>query len=552
MKDYAEMKKHVESRCSMMKQELNTFAAHFQELSEYIRPRMSRINVADANKDRRNTKILDNTATMAANTLASGMMTGVTNPATIWFRLAPGDMSLNENQPVKNWLYSAEERMREVMLRSNLYNSLAFFYWTLGVFGTAALFAEEDFKDVVRFHALPIGSFGIATSPRGDVTELCRWFELTVKQLVDKFGIDNVSDRIASAYKTGSWSGKYTVYHYIGSNDWAEYGKLDASNKPFVSIYYESGCPGDKFLRVSGYDYFPAMVARWSVTGEDSWGDSPGMVALPDIKGLQLTERRKLETIEKIARPPMAAPSTLKNQRQSILAGDVTYLDVQSGGQGFTPLYQINPAALQSYQLSITECQQRIKRAFFEDLFLMLASAQDMQRTATEIVERKEEKMLVLGAVINRLNEELLNPLVDIVFYAMFKRNMFDEAPEELHNLPLNVDYVSVLAQSQKLVGMNGLERFVQFVGTIAAAKPSVLDKWDADQTVDEYAGMVGVPPTVIVSDDNVAAIRKQQAQAAQQQAQMEQAQQQSVTAKNLSQANTSGQNALTDMMAGS
>lgn len=543
--NYAEMRKHINTRKSALQNDLNQFMPHFRELNEYIRPRQARLLSTDTKQDRRNTKIIDNTATMSANTLAAGMMTGITNPVTPWFRMTTNNKDLSEIQDINVWLDTVESRMREVFLKSNLYHCLPMYYADLGIYGTAALFVDEDFGDVIRCYTLPIGSYAIANSNRGNVDTLIRWFMMSVKQIVDRFGYDNCSLTIQNHYDNKSFDNQYEITHYVSTNDWREHGKLDAKNKKFISIYIESACNEDRFLRESGYDYFPCMVARWSLIDGDVYGDSPAMVALPDVKALQLTQKRKIEIIEKIARPPMTAPSSLRNQRASILPGDVTYVDVQTGQQGYTPAYQVQPATLTGLYEDIQACQMRIKRAFFEDLFLMLASADDRQRTATEIVERKEEKMLVLGSVITRLSEELLNPLVDLSFDFMMKRNMFPEPPKELQGSGLQVEYISILSQAQKMVGINGIDRFIGLMGGIANLAPTALDKWDVDQTIDEYARMMGLPPKIIVSDDNVAKMRQAQQQAQAQQQQAAQAQQQAATMKDLSQANITDTNAL-------
>lgn len=543
--NYAEMRKHIVTRKSALKTDLSMFLPHFREICEYISPRQARLLTTDTKQDRRNTKIIDNTATMSANTLASGMMTGITNPVTSWFRMTTNNKDLEENQGINIWLDTVESRMREVFLKSNLYHCLPMYYSDLGKYGTAALFVDDDYKDVLRCYTLPIGSYAIANSNRGNVDTLIRWFMLSVKQIVDQFGYDNCSMAVRSQYDNKMFDATYEITHYVSTNDWKEHGKSDSKNKPFISVYMESGCNDDKFLRVSGYDYFPCMVARWSLLDGDVYGDSPAMVCLHDIKALQLTQKRKIEIIEKIARPPMTAPSTLKNQRASILPGDITYVDVQTGQQGYAPAYQINPAVLTGLYEDIQACQTRIKRAFFEDLFLMLASADDRQRTATEIVERKEEKMLVLGSVITRLSEELLNPLVDLAFDKMMARNMFPEPPQELQGTGLQVEYISILSQAQKMVGINGIDRFIGMIGELGQLSPSVLDKCDFDQMVDEYARMMGLPPKLVVSDENVAKIRAAQQQQQAQQQQAAQAQQQASTMKDLSQAKITDTNAL-------
>jgi hypothetical protein len=146
--------------------------------------------------------------------------------------------------------------------------------------------------------------------------------------------------------------------------------------------------------------------------------------------------------------------------------------------------------------------------------------------TATEVAERHEEKMLMLGPVVERLHSEMLDPLIETTFEHMLAAGIVPPAPPELSGMDLNVTYVSMLAQAQRAIATNGVDRFVGNLGQIASFKPDVLDKFDSDVWADKYSDMLGVDPELIVAGDKVALIRQQRAQAqqqAQQAAQMEQ-----------------------------
>jgi hypothetical protein len=179
----------------------------------------------------------------------------------------------------------------------------------------------------------------------------------------------------------------------------------------------------------------------------------------------------------------------------------------------------------------------------------MIANDTRSNITAREIQERHEEKLLMLGPVLERLNDELLDPLIDRTFGIMLRRGLIPPPPEELQGMELNVEYVSVMAQAMKLTGITSIERFMSFAGNLAGVNPGVLDKVDFDQAVDEYANMVGVPPSMIKDDDTVAKIREQRAQqqAAMQQAEM--AAQGAQTAKTLSETQVTDENVVGQMI---
>jgi hypothetical protein len=542
-------RQRLDRRLSELTTERSSFIRHWQDLSDYILPRQARFTVTDRNRgDRRNSKIVDNTATLAVRTLSSGMMSGITSPARPWFQLATPDPELNEYTPVKMWLETVKQRMTQVFLRSNLYTTLPMTYSDLGVFGTHAFAVLEDTEDVIRCYSFPVGSYAIGASHRGNTDSIYREYQMTVRQVVGQFGIENVCTSTKNLWERGNGEAWIDVVHAVEPNDEYDERKPASRFKRFRSVYYEKGAEGDNMLRESGFDEFPVMAPRWSLTGEDIYGHSPGMDALGDIKALQLEQKRKAQAIDKMVNPPMVAPSSLRNQRASLLPGDVTYLDVSQGGQGFSPAYEINPR-INELMMDIQDNQGRIRRAFFEDLFLMIANDTRSNITAREIQERHEEKLLMLGPVLERLNDELLDPLIDRAFGIMLRTGLIPPPPEELQGMELNVEYISVMAQAMKLTGITGLERFMSFAGNMAAVNPGVLDKIDFDQTIDEYANMVGVPPSIVKDDETVAALRQaraQQEQMMQQQAMMAQS---AETAKTLSETKVTDDNAIGQMI---
>ena len=258
----------------------------------------------------------------------------------------------------------------------------------------------------------------------------------------------------------------------------------------------------NKLLRESGYNDFPAVVPRWGISGGDIYGNSPGMEALGDIKQLQHEQLRKAQGIDYQTKPPLQVPSYMKNRDVDSLPGGVTFVDGQQGK--IETAFQVN-LNLQHLLMDIQDVRMRINGAFYADLFLMLANATDTRMTATEVAERHEEKLLMLGPVLERLHNELLDPLIDITFNRMVENNLIPPAPPELQGMELNVEFVSMLAQAQRAIGTNSIDRYVNSMGLVAQMKPEVLDKFDADSWSDEYADMLGVDPSLIIPGQQVA-----------------------------------------------
>ncbi|HGN9444703.1 TPA: portal protein [Raoultella ornithinolytica] len=541
------LKEQLQKQQAQLTTDRSSFESHWRELSDFINPRGSRFLVTDVNRDdRRNTKIIDPTATLAARTLSSGMMSGITSPARPWFKLATPDPDMMDYGPVKMWLEVVQRRMNEVFNKSNLYQSLPLLYASLGNYSTGAMAVLDDDSDVIRTMMFPIGSYYMANSPRGSVDTCFRKFSMTVRQLVMEFGMSNVSTSVRSLWENGTYESWIEVIHAVYPNIDRDTAKLNSKNKPVKSVYYEVGGDNDKVLRESGFDEFPIMAPRWEVNGEDVYGSScPGMIALGQVKALQLEQKRKSQLIDKATNPPMVGPSSLKNQRVSLLPGDVTYIDVMNGQDGLKPAYLVNPNT-SDLLADIQDTRQTINSAYFVDLFMMLQNINTRSMPVEAVIEMKEEKLLMLGPVLERLNDECLNPLIDRAFSIMARKNLLPPPPDVLQGMPLRIEYISVMAQAQKSIGLSSLSSTVGFIGQLAQAKPEALDKLDVDQAIDAFAEMSGVSPTVIVPQEQVEQVRQERARQQQQQQAMAMGMAAAQGAKTLSEAQTADPSVLT------
>ncbi|MDQ0628064.1 hypothetical protein QFZ44_000640 [Pantoea agglomerans] len=545
------LKQRLNKQLGMLTDERTTFNSHWRELSDYISPRSSRFLVSDANRDnRRNTSIVDPTCTLAERTLSSGMMSGITSPARPWFTLSVSDPAMKDYGPVKVWLEDVQRRMNEVFNKSNLYQSLPIVYAQLGTYGTAAMAILEDDEDIIRTYPFPIGSYYVSNSARLSVDTVFREFRMTTRQLVEQFGLDNVSETVKGQWSTQTTETWHDVIHAVYPNVNRQTGKMDAKNKRYKSVYFEKS-GDDKILRESGFDEFPILAPRWEVNGEDAYGSNcPGMTALGQVKALQLEQKRKSQLIDKATNPPMVGPSSLKSQRVSQLPGAVTYVDQLTGQDGLKPLYMVNPNTADLLN-DIQDTRDIIRSSYFVDLFLMLQNINTRSMPVEAVNELREEKLLMLGPVLERLNDEFLDPLIDRAFAIMQRKGMLPPAPEVLQGTALRIEYISVMAQAQKSIGVNSMERFVGFVGGMAQAKPEALDKLNIDKIIDSYGDSIGVSPSVIVPDEEVQKIRQARAEQIQQQQQMQMAQAAVAGAKDLSQANLEGPNALSAIAGG-
>lgn len=531
----------------------SSWVEHYKELSEYIEPYLGQYFVDESNKDRRSRQnnIYDSHAMWAQQTLAAGMMSGMTSPARPWSKFTLADKDLMQSQAVKSWLNRSGEIVRTVFAQSNTYRALHSCYEELGLFGTWANILLKDRESVIHHYPLTAGEYALATNHKGYVDTMAREFKMTVAQLMGQFGRNACSQTVRNLYDSNRLDQFVTVVHVIEPRKTRDPSRLDNKNMAFSSCYIEAGRENpDDFLSNSGFRRFPVLAPRWMVKGNDVYGNSPGMRALGDTKQLQHEQLKKSQAIDYQTNPPLQVPMAYKDAATNRLPGGLMYVDQLSGGGGVRSAYEVN-LDLQHLLMDIQDVRKRIDRAFYADLFLMLANDTRSGVTATEIAERHEEKLLMLGPVLERLHNELLSPLVETTFDYCLEAGIFPPAPPELQGQQIDIEFTSTLAQAQKIVAAGGVDKLLGTVGSLVGIKPDITDKVNFDQVIDDYGAMYGVNPEIIVPNDKVQAIRQQRAEAAQA-AQQQQAMAQAASAvKTVGDTSTEGLGNVLDMFQG-
>lgn len=514
-------------RVAALMQERNSWEGQWKDIAIYQMPWAARFLLQDTNNGKaRGEHIYDNTAVIALRTLAAGMMAGMTSPARPWFRLSIRDKDLMQFQPVKAWLHGVTKVILAIFAQSNVYRVVHDMYGQLGAFGVASSVMLPDFKDVVRLYPFTIGEYALGVNDRGEVDTIAREFKMTVGQVVQQFGLENVSVQVKNLWDRSDYDVWVPVVHVIEPNRDVDRSSPFAKGKPFSSLYFEKGRDEgrDAFLRDAGFGFFPGLTPRWEVIGNDIYGKSPGMECRGDVKQLQHQQLRKAQGIDYQVNPPLQVPGKLREFDQARLPGGVAYVDSTGPGNGVKTLFEVNLNLAELGQ-DIMDVRSRIRSAYYADLFLMLANDTRNGITATEIVERHEEKMLMLGPVLERLHNEMLGPLVTNTFHQCVRADILPPAPKEIQGKAFDVEFISALAQAQKAVSSGSIDQVTSRVAQIAQFKPEVLDKINGDKIVDELADMYGIDPNIIVSDDQVAEARAQRAK-------MQQAQQAMAAAK--------------------
>lgn len=509
-------KRYFNSRRNELETAFNAVKSDWQELAEYFLPRSVRFLVRNVNKPpARNKKIKDSTPLLALRNFSSGMMSGATNPATNWFRVKVHNYKQSESYEIKTWCNAVENLFRDIFNSSNLYRVLPAVYKQIGVFGISVIAMNSDESSVLNCMLLPVGSYRIAKNFKGEVDTICRVFMETAKNLYDRFGAENVSSDVLSAISSGRYEEMFEVVHFVEPNK--EFLPLSpwAKDKAFVSVYYEASSKEEKFLSKSGFDKFPYAVFESEVNGEDVYPtECPGVNALPDVKQLMSMVIDEGKALKKMISPTYKGPAGLKNKK--MLDAPAAFIEEDENGRGLSPVYEVNPRVLEVENI-IEKLKDSIKEIFYNDLFSMILNTAERSRTATEVNELKEEKMVLLSPLLQQIHSGL-NRVIDWVFQESVSLDILPEPPAEIMGENMEIEFVSTLAQAQKAVKISAMERFTTFTVNLAQnLDASLKNKLNANKIIDDYADYANISPEQIVPTSSVEK-QKQNAEEAQKQ----------------------------------
>lgn len=531
---------HVESRRNALYSWRWSWWAHWNILAEFFKPRRHHWFITANTMNRGlplNDQIIDSTGALAVNVCASGMWTGLTSPSRPWFELnAPEGYSVDEDGQA--WLENVQALVYKVLAKSNFYTTMAQGFEDVTVFGSAPVIIYEDNTDIIRCYLPCAGEYFLAAGARFSVDTLYREFTMTVSQIIEMFGVDNCPEGVTKLWVTagGSLENEFVVVHAIEPNfPLAKPGKAGGKINPvpggfsYREVYWIRGEKADRPLSLRGFRSSPFMVARWSRVSNDAYGRSPCMDAIGDNKQVQQETRRKAEFIDKGVRPPMGANPELKNEPASIIPGMITYTSTDGGKKGFWPLFEPNPVWLAGLTADIDKINARIEKCLFVNLFMAISQMEGVQpRNEMELTKRDLERLQQLGPFIHLFETEFAGPAIHRVLDILARRRMLPPIPSSLKNVPMNIEYTSILKMAQRASESVAMKDFFVTMGELSSAAkasgvPDPLRVVDLDKSARRYGDLTNFPQDCLFTDEEVKQhdmIRKnamQQAQAPQQ-----------------------------------
>jgi len=389
--------------------------------------------------------LYDSTALMAAYKMTSGIFSYLMPVGVKWFEFIASPYELNNDKTVQEWLSTATAITHQEIWRSNFQREMFITIRSMIVFGTGVLSVEKIGDDIV-FKSHHIGYMFFDDNNRGEIDTVYRQIFYTARQAYQEFG-DNVSKSIKKALDAGQLNEKFEFVHACEPNENFDSSKLNASNKKVRSLYI---CIDDReIVKESGFDELPYFVARFSRAPQEIMGRGPAIEILPEIKMLNRMKKTFIESAEKAVNPPLIA------EDDGVVGQPVT----SPGGMIYVRPGAMEPKPLNTgmnVQLNaeiIAQQQEVVKEAFFNDLFQALAQHRNM--TATEVVERVEEKIVHLAPAITSLQKEIFSPLIKRIYNLLLRAGKIEPPPIETD---FEIIYQGRLALAMSNMQTNAIE----------------------------------------------------------------------------------------------
>jgi hypothetical protein len=500
----------LDKRYKTLQSQRTNWEKHWQELADFMLPRKADITKKRTQGDKRTDLIFDGTAIHAVELLASSLHGMLTSPSTPWFSMRYRSPALQRDDAANEWLELCMDQMYQHFNRSNFQQEIHELYYDLVVFGTGAFYVSAE-EDGLRFACRHVAEICISEDPDGRVDTVYRKFKLSARAIAMQFPKANLPRSVAKDLEDDPYK-EHEVIHAVFPRAEAK-GKL-AKQKPVASVYYLA----DKreLLSEGGFDEFPFMCPRFVKDSVSTYGRSPAMTALPDVKMLNKMSETTIKAAQKQIDPPLMVPDDGFMMPVRTTPGALNFY--RSGTRD--RLEPLNIGANNPLGLNMEEQRRNaIRQAFYVDQLLL---GQGANMTATEVLQRNEEKMRLLGPVLGRLQAELLQPLISRSFALLLRAGLLPAPPEELQGQDIDIEYVSPLAKAQKLTDLQAMLRGFEILLQVSQVAP-VTDYLDGDAMVQYLVETAGLPARVIRGTAEVEEVRRQNAEQAAMQQQMQQ-----------------------------
>lgn len=497
---------------------------HWQEIAERVMPKDSEFNRQSTNGQKKTDKIFDSTAPLALERFSAAMESLLTPRGQTWHGLRATNNELNDEDEVKRWFDEARRILFEYRYatRANFASQKSQDYMQLGAFGSSSMFVDEGMRGGLRYKAVFLGETFFVQNHQGIVDKVFRKFPFSAHQAISMWGEENLPEKIV---KTIDKYQEFMFLHCVQPRK-----DIDPERADFMGMEYEScyiALEGKKLIEEGGYRTFPYCVSRYTIGTTETYGRSPAMLVLPDIKMLNEMSKTDIRAVHKLVDPPLLLHDDgilgAGSMRVRMTPGAINYGGVNSNGQQLIQPLQTG-ARVDIAEEKMERRRQSINDAFLVTLFQILVD--NPQMTATEALLRAQEKGALLGPTVGRQQSESLGPMIERELDILMAQNALPPMPGVMIEAmgEYEIVYDSPINRLQRAEEVTGISRTLETVAPFAQVDPTILDAFDGPEVLRLTAEINGVPNKVMRTVEQVAALQKQRAEAQAQQQAVDQA----------------------------
>lgn len=504
--------KQLLERYSSLKRRRSTWEDQFDQIQRFVRPNVPSFRSRELTKGKnRHDEIYDGTASWALEQFSAGLSSHVTNSRDRWFQLGFEGIPMTELPfPVLEYLEAVADRIFHVYALSDSSHapSLHEGYLDIGAFGTAVIYQHKGASSPLQFRSFPLADCFVEENSEGLIDVCFRRLFMTKRQVIQAFPKAEMDDKVQKAQDNET----FEIVHACFPRTDRDPKALSVRNKPFASIYF---CEQfDDVLEEHGSDEFVYHIPRWAKISGETYGRSPVMSVLPDIKMLNQMKKEILYSAQVANRPPLSVDNdSMLFPVKTITPGSIIYKE--PGAEPPQPIVS-GSQPQQMYEL-IGETREAINRALFIDF--LLRPKKNERQTTMEIMDDRSEMLRQMEPMLGRLQNELLGPMVERSFALLGRANLLPEPPPmalEFAGVPFEITYISPAAKAQLGTKVSSITQYLQDVGQLAQFDPTVTEIIDAPALMGEMAKLRDVSPKVLKDPREIAKMKRQQEQAQQ------------------------------------
>ena len=490
----------------------STFENHWSEVAPYVLPRQDEFfNRLREQGEKRSWRRYDDTAILALDRFAAAMESILTPRSSKWHKLSVTDEDLQEDQEVQEWLDDVTDLLFRVRYstKANFASQMHETYMSLGAFGTGVMIVEDVVGKGIRYKSSHIGEHYFMEDLHGVVNRNYRRYRLTALQAAEKFGTEELPSVISIALDKEPHK-KFEFIHCVIPNE--EGGMAYKS--------FHVAVDGKKLLAEGGFKTFPYIISRYVTSPNETYGRSPAMSSLAEIKMLNQMRKTDIKARHMAVDPPVLAADQSRIRKFNNKPGAINWGTLDEGGNPLARPYQ-SGARVDVSNDGINQSREFINDTFLVTLFQILVETPAM--TATEVLQRAQEKGSLLSPTAGRQQSEMLGPLIEREISLLEEYGIFEDEdqggmlpmPDALKERDgrFEIEYTSPLSRMQKSEEALATERTIQAL--IPFAEQGSLDRVDFNEYGDIIREANGAPAKIFKSDEEMEAQAAAQAEAA-------------------------------------